>query len=119
TAMGGVVPISLGFGAGMYAPGGYIIAMIVLMLFSVGYLSMAQHITCAGAFYGFVSHGLGRVAGMASGLVVLMAYMLFEAAIVGAFAYFGVSAFQELFGVHIHWLVFAIVMLALNALVTY
>ena len=39
-----------------------------LGLFAVGYATMAKHITSTGAFYGYISHGLGRVIGMASGL---------------------------------------------------
>ena len=34
-----------------------------------GYVAMAKHITTTGAFYGFISHGLGQVWGMASGLL--------------------------------------------------
>src|SRR6478672_1317146 len=67
TAMVGNVPIAIGFGNGSGAPAGYLVATIVLGLFGVGYAAMARHITATGAFYGFISHGLGRVLGMASG----------------------------------------------------
>ena len=32
-------------------------------LFAIGYATMAKHITATGAFYGYISHGLGRVVG--------------------------------------------------------
>src|SRR5215210_187169 len=74
TAMVGNVPIAVGFGNGTGAPAGYLVATIVLGLFATGYSQMAKHITATGAFYGFISHGLGRVLGMASGAIITMAY---------------------------------------------
>jgi amino acid transporter len=119
TAMAGVVPISVGFGLGTYTPAGYIIATVVLALFGVGYVAMARHITCTGAFYGYVSYGLGQIVGMGAGLLATLAYIIFEAAIVGGFAYFGTVTFSLLFGLHVHWLVFALIALGLNALMSY
>lgn len=60
TAMVGNVPIAVGSGNGAAAPAGYLIATIVLGLFAVGYAAMSKHITATGAFYGYISHGLGR-----------------------------------------------------------
>ena len=60
SAMLGNVPIAVGSGNGTAAPGGFILAAIVLTLFSVGYVAMARQFTTAGGFYGFISHGLGR-----------------------------------------------------------
>ncbi|MDT0271115.1 amino acid permease, partial [Streptomyces sp. DSM 44915] len=79
TAMVGNVPIAVGFGNGSHAPAGYIVATVVLGLFAVGYATMAKHITTTGAFYGYISHGLGRIVGMASGGLITMAYVVFEA----------------------------------------
>jgi len=72
TAMVGNVPIAVGFGNGSHAPAGYIVATVVLGLFAIGYATMAKHITATGAFYGYISHGLGRIVGMASGLLITM-----------------------------------------------
>ncbi|WP_285773551.1 APC family permease [Microtetraspora sp. NBRC 13810] len=119
TAMTGNVPIAVGFGNGLGAPAGYLFATIVLTVFSVGYVSMARHITSAGAFYGYISHGLGQVAGMVAGMLATMAYVVFEASIIGFFAYQANDTFKTLAGVDIHWLWFAFVALALNAVLTY
>jgi amino acid transporter len=88
TAMLGNVPIAIGSGNGQYAPAGYLVATIILALFAIGYAQMAKYITATGAFYGFISHGLGRVVGMASGIAVTLTYIVFEAALVGIFAFF-------------------------------
>jgi amino acid transporter len=115
TAMSGNVPVAVGYGNGTGAPAGYIFATVVLTIFSVGYVAMARHITAAGAFYGFISHGLGRVVGMGSGFLAVLAYSVFEASIVGIFAYFANSTFDAQLGIDVPWQVFAAVMLALNA----
>ncbi|MDP9860842.1 MULTISPECIES: APC family permease [Streptosporangium] len=119
TAMTGNVPIVVGFGNGLGVPAGYLVATIVLTVFSVGYVAMAKHITSAGAFYGYISHGLGQVVGMVAGLLATMAYVVFEASIIGFFAYSANDTFKSLAGVDIHWLWFALLGLALNAILTY
>jgi amino acid transporter len=115
TAMTGNVPVAVGYGNGTGAPAGYLVATIVLTLFSVGYVAMARHITAAGAFYGFISHGLGRIVGMASGLLAVLAYVVFEASIIGIFAAFANTTFNDQLSVDVPWQVFALLMLALNA----
>lgn len=119
TAMVGNVPIAVGFGNGAHAPAGYLVATIVLGLFAIGYATMAKHITSTGAFYGYISHGLGRVIGMASGLIITMAYVVFEGSLIGIFAFFFQNLFDSQFGIQIHWLIPALLMLALNCILTY
>ncbi|MFE3449807.1 APC family permease [Nonomuraea sp. NPDC059194] len=119
TAMTGNVPIVVGFGNGLGVPAGYLFATAVLTIFSVGYTAMSKHITAAGAFYGYISHGLGQVVGMVSGLLATMAYVVFEASIIGFFAYSANDTVKSLAGVDVHWLWFAFLGLALNLILTY
>ncbi|CDO30705.1 APC family permease [Mycolicibacterium porcinum] len=119
TAMVGNVPIAVGFGNGSHAPAGYIVATVVLGLFAVGYATMAKHITTTGAFYGYISHGLGRVVGMASGGLITMAYVVFEASLIGIFSFFFQNFMQSQLGIHIHWIIPALLMLTVNAILTY
>ena len=108
TAMTGNVPIAVGFGNGLGAPAGFLFATIALTLFALGYVAMAKHITTTGAFYGFISHGLGQIWGMASGLLATFAYVIFEGSLIGGCAYFANDAVNTIAGVNIPWLVFAI-----------
>src|SRR3954463_6423925 len=108
TAMPGNVPIAVGFGNGLGAPAGFLFATIVLTVFSLGYVAMAKHITTTGAFYGFISHGLGQIWGMASGLLATFAYVVFEGSLIGAFAYFANDAVNTMLDVNIPWLAFGI-----------
>ncbi|MFD5099439.1 APC family permease [Streptomyces albidochromogenes] len=119
TAMTGNLPIAVGFGNGTGAPAGYLFATLVLTVFSVGYVAMAKRITAAGAFYGYISHGLGRIAGMASGMLAVLAYIVFEASIVGIFAYFGQTTVADQLGVDIPWIVYAAGMLAVTGVLAY
>ncbi|WP_288338352.1 APC family permease [uncultured Gordonia sp.] len=119
TAMVGNVPISVGFGNGAYAPAGYMVATIVLTLFAVGYAAMSRHITATGAFYGYISHGLGRIVGLGAGFLTALAYMVFEASLVGIFSFFGEDLLNTFFGVHIPWIILALAMLAVNAILSY
>jgi len=107
TAMTGNVPIATAYGNGVYAPAGYLVATVVLTLFTIGYASMARYITSAGAFYGFVSHGLGQVWGMATGLMATMAYIVFEGSLIGIFSYFTNNALKSWFSVDVNWLLIA------------
>ncbi|CAB3715141.1 Putrescine importer PuuP [Paraburkholderia sediminicola] len=88
TGMLGAVPpaISLGNGAGI--PGAFVIAGVVLLIFSVGFASMSRHVVRAGAFYAYITAGLGRPLGMAGALVALMSYTFIQIALYGLFGFF-------------------------------
>jgi amino acid transporter len=118
-AMVGNVPISVGFGNGLYTPASYMVITVVLSLFALGYSAMARHITATGAFYGFVSFGLGRVVGMAAGALTTLAYIVFEAAVIGLFSFFADSFVSNYLGYDLPWICFALFMVAFNAAVTY
>ena len=119
TAMVGNVPIAVGSGNGTHAPAGYLVATVVLGLFALGYATMAKHITTTGAFYGYISHGLGRIVGMASGALITMAYVVFEPSLIGIFSFFFQNLLSSQLGIHIHWIIPALLMLAANAILTY
>src|SRR5918997_773787 len=61
TAMTGNVPIAVGSGNGLGAAAGFLVATVILTLFTVGFVAMARHIPTAGGFYGFISQGLGQL----------------------------------------------------------
>jgi amino acid transporter len=119
TAMTGNVPIAVGFGNGLGAPAGFLFATIILTLFALGYVAMARHITTTGAFYGFISHGLGQTWGMASGMLATFAYVVFEGSLIGGCAYFANDALNTIFGVDVPWLVIAVVAIVAIAVLCY
>lgn len=119
TAMTGNVPFMVSSGNGVGAPASYLVAMVVLAVFSVGFTSMAKHITSTGAFYGFISYGLGRTVGLASGLLATFAYVVFEPALIGIFSTFATTTLADQTGLDVPWWAFAVVMLAINAMGTW
>ena len=62
----GNVPIAVGIGNGIGAPAGFWVGILMLVLFSVGYVKMMRSVPSSGGFYSFISHGLGRPMGMGS-----------------------------------------------------
>ncbi len=119
TAMTGNVPIAVGFGNGVGAPAGFIFATVVLSIFAVGYVAMARHITATGAFYGFISHGLGRIVGLASGLVATLAYVVFEGSLIGIFSSFAKTTVELYGGPSVSWIWYAVLGIAVIAVLGY
>ncbi|MFJ8200368.1 APC family permease [Streptomyces sp. NPDC096152] len=59
----------------------------VLVLFGVGYAEMSRHVHNAGAFYAYISRGLGGTAGASAALVALVAYNALQVGIYGLFGF--------------------------------
>lgn len=111
-------PISVGYGNGLGTPAGFIFATVVLTIFSVGYIAMSRKVTTAGGFYSFISHGLNRELGMASGFAMVAAYSVFEVSLVGGFAYFAQLKLLR-YGAHVEWYWCGLFMITLIAVLTY
>jgi amino acid transporter len=101
------VPFATGFGTGLYTPAAFLFATVILTIFSIGYVAMARKIRATGGFYTFISHGLGRELGLATGICGALAYSLFEVSLLGGFSYFAVTNFNDWFGWNIPWPLFA------------
>jgi amino acid transporter len=89
-------------------PIAYLVVAGILSLFTVGFVAMSRHIVNSGAFYSYISHGLGRVVGVGAAFVALPAYSLMQ---IGLFGLFGVAAsgiMAEL-GISASWYVCALV----------
>src|SRR5580693_2875185 len=110
----GNVPIAVGIGNGIGAPAGFWIGIVMLALFSVGYVKMMRSVPSSGGFYSFISHGLGRPMGMAAGWLSVFAYAFVEGSLYGAFGYFGNITIAQFFHVSIPWPYLAVGALALN-----
>jgi len=119
TAMTGNLPIAVGYGNGLGAPAGFFFATVILTIFAIGYVAMAKHITTTGAFYGFISHGLGKIWGMGAGLMATLAYVVFEASLIGILASFTKSTVENFGGPSISWIVYALIGIAIIAVLGY
>ena len=105
--MVGVAPYALLVG-GVGVPAAYLFAGLTLTIFAVGFTTMSRYVTNAGAFYAYITHGLGKTAGIASALLALFSYNVLE---IGVFGLLGISAhntFQDLWGINLPWPVWAL-----------
>jgi len=83
-------------------PIAYLVVAGILSMFTVGFVAMSRHIVNSGAFYSYISHGLGRVTGVGAAFVALPAYSLMQ---IGLFGLFGSAASGILaqFGLKVPW----------------
>lgn len=113
TVVVALYPIIIGSGNGVGMPGAFVIAAVVLMIFAVGYVAMSRHVTNAGAFYAYVTLGLGRIAGLGSAFLAIFAYNAIQAGLYGGFGYYAAELINPRLGVEIPWWAYAFVGLLL------
>ncbi|MDQ0867808.1 amino acid transporter [Arthrobacter sp. V1I9] len=85
------IPIVVGYGNGIGAAGAFIIAGVTIGLFALGFTRMTKILPTPGAFYAYITAGLGKKLGLGSGLLTLIGYF---AAYAGTFAFGGVVSNQ-------------------------
>jgi len=84
TVCAGVIPTAFAVTGLTGIPFAFLGVAAVLALFCPGYMAMSRRIRNSGAFYAFVTHGLGKVPGVAAALMALAAYECFQVAAYGA-----------------------------------
>ncbi|CAN7702948.1 APC family permease [Mesorhizobium sp. LjRoot246] len=106
TAIVGAAPLAFALGNGAGAPSAYIFAGLTYLVFAAGFTAMSRHVGSAGAFYVFVSHGLGKSWGAAAGAITLLTYIEIQIAV---YAFFGVvvAGIGESAGIRLPWWVWA------------
>jgi amino acid transporter len=112
----GGVPVSFAVTTVRGIPLIYVIISAMLLVFTVGYAAMSRHVTNAGAFYTYVSRGLGQAWGVAAALVALVAYNAMQIGIYGLYGFAASSAFDQFFGLKIAWYVPVFVTMAFIAI---
>ncbi|WP_433560445.1 APC family permease [Nocardia sp. CA-151230] len=111
--------LSIARGNGVGVPGTYVIAGVILALFSIGFVRMSRRISDVGGFYSFARAGLGARAGGATAYVALVAYNAATIGIFGTVAYFGSEVFTALTGTPVPWQICAMTFFAIVAILAY
>ncbi|MET8826343.1 APC family permease [Streptomyces sp. NPDC004610] len=91
------VPIIISVSGSTAAPQFFLIATVILALFSVGFTSMSTYVPNAGAFYSYIQSGLGRHVGVGAAALALVSYGVM---LVGLYAYLGVATTKLLSDLH-------------------
>ncbi|MFI7707778.1 APC family permease [Nonomuraea sp. NPDC049480] len=81
----------------------YILLAILLTLFTGGYAAMSRSISNTGAFYAYVSHGLGRTAGVGTAFVALLSYNTMQIGLYGLFGFVTADLLNTRMGLNLPW----------------
>lgn len=85
-AIGGLAPVIIANGNGVGTPLTFAVIGVVMVLFAVGFTTMTRHSKLSGAFYAYITVGLGRPLGLGAAFVAMFGYFTL---MLGAYAMFG------------------------------
>lgn len=104
-ASAGAMSFHTGFIAGA---GAMLFSGIVLMLFAAGFTAMSKFVRNAGAFYAYVSQGLGKVAGIGVAFLTLIAYLMLTVSFYGFIGFYASNVFSQYLRINLPWPVWAL-----------
>ncbi|BBZ32929.1 APC family permease [Mycolicibacterium confluentis] len=119
TVIGGNMPLAMGLGNGAGAPVGFVIAALVLLLFSIGFVTMTPHVPEAGAFFSYVTVGLGERVGRGVAVVALIAYTAIQVGIYGYIGWAIDDTVRFYGGPQLPWPLYSFAVLAIVAFLGY
>lgn len=119
TVIGGNMPLAMGLGNGAGAPVGFAIAALVLLVFSVGFVTMTPYVPEAGAFFSYVTVGLGERMGKGVAVVALIAYTAIQIGIYGYIGWAIDDTVKFYGGPELPWPLYSFVILAIVAVLGY
>ncbi len=109
TVAAGVIPTAYAVTGLTGIPAAFIVVAVIMGLFAVGYVAMTRHITNSGAFYAFISRGLGKPLGVAAALIAVLAYNFLQVGLYGALGPAAQGEAAQHLGVHLSWWVWALI----------
>lgn len=109
----GYLTVIIGYANGLGAPLTFLAAGLVVLVFAVGFTAMSRHLPNPGAFYAYVTAGLGRPLGLGAAFLAIISYIFLY---VSSFIY-GSTAIKGLVtdifhGPSINWWVFNLILIA-------
>jgi amino acid transporter len=109
TVVAGVITTGFAVTGIIGLPIAFVAMALLLALFSIGYVAMSRHISNAGAFYTYVTHGLGRPAGVGAAWMALFAYNALQVGLYGIVGAAVAPLLDQWFGITVSWWVIALV----------
>ena len=116
TGLVGGMPIAILEGNGGGIPSIYILSGMVLLLFSIGFITMSRHVKNSGAFYAYISAGMGNNIGISGLGLAILAYVSIQLAIAAIFGLFTQIFFHDYFSIDLPWWIYTFVMLIIVCL---
>lgn len=102
TSIAGFAPLAFLIG-GPATPLGFIVAGCVYLIFAIGFLAFARHTSRGGAFYTYVSIGLGPHMGLGAALMAYVSYTLGQIGFCAAAGLFTREAILGISGASPSW----------------
>lgn len=106
-------PLIIGGGNGIGIAGAFLAVALVLLVFAVGYVAMSRHVTNAGAFYSYVTLGLGRPAGLGAGSLAIFGYNAIQLGLYGGIGYYSQQLVLDWTGVNAPWWLYSFIAMLL------
>ncbi len=119
TVVGGIMPVGFIAGNGIGFPVMFLVATAILLLFSVGLVAMSRHLPDAGAFFTYISHGLGRVPGSGAAYLALICYTTVQCAVFSFLGYSISNNIVHLGGPELPWWIFTLASIAVVGFLGY
>jgi amino acid transporter len=116
TVIAGIITIGYAVVGVQGLPVAYIVMPVILAIFAIGYVAMSRHISNAGAFYTYITHGLGRPLGVGSAWMSLLAYNGLQVGLYGVVGAAAAGPLEQFFGITTDWWVVALVVWAIVAI---
>lgn len=108
TVVAGVITLAYAITGLLGLPLAFLLIGALLALFGVGYVAMSRHVANAGAFYAYVSQGIGRPVGVGAAWVALAAYNLLQVGLYGVIGAAASPLLELWFGISLPWWVIAL-----------
>jgi amino acid transporter len=118
TGAAAAIPLGMLLGNGLGLPLTFILVTLLMLLFAVGYMAMARHISNAGAFYAFTARGLGGQAGGAVAAIALLSYNCMQIGLLGLLGGAAAGTFGAL-GLVMPWWVWSFIAIAIVGILGY
>lgn len=109
TVLAGGATTSFAVTGELGVPVGYLVLGIILIFFALGYGRMSTVIQNAGAFYAYVTAGLGTIPGIGTSALALVTYNAMQIGLYGVFGFVASSILNDLTGIDLPWWVCALV----------
>ncbi len=103
TVLAGGTPTSYAVSGLLGVPLGFLAFGLIIGLFAIGYGRMSAYIRNSGAFYEYVSRGLGLRQGIAAAILALVSYNLMQIGLYGIFGFSASAAIAAITGVVVPW----------------
>ncbi|TDD92244.1 APC family permease [Actinomadura rubrisoli] len=115
TVAAGGLPTSFAVTGVVGIPLLYVVLAVLLTVFTSGYAAMSRSISNAGAFYAYITHGLGRAAGVGAAFIALISYNTMQIGLYGLFGFTTADFLKAKAGIDLPWWTVALAGIAVVA----